>query len=440
MFGGRIEDSYLQDPAQISGRGGSRLGWVLLGVIGLTLGGALFWASRAQIEEVARGIGQVVPAQQVQVVQSLEGGIITALEVAEGDEVEAGQVVAQISDVGFAAERGELLRSRDALLAEEARLLAEGGMSAQIAFPAELLQRAPDVALAETEILQTRRAQLESELQGLADQRAGREAELLEVQAEIVKLSAVLDPLRREAELSRDLAERGVLPGIELLRLEARLAETEGELAVGEASLPRLEAAIRETDAQIEAAQAKFDLRARQRLARVRLELAITEAGLEAATDRVERSVLRAPARGVVNRIPATTIGAVVQPGAPVLEIVPLEDRLLVEADISPRDVAFITPGERASVKITAYDYLVYGALEGEVVRVGADALRDANDNPVFRVTIRTLADHIAFDGRKLPISAGMQAQVDIQTGTRTVLSALLNPFLRARSEALRER
>jgi adhesin transport system membrane fusion protein len=154
----------------------------------------------------------------------------------------------------------------------------------------------------------------------------------------------------------------------------------------------------------------------------------------------VDRTVLRAPARGIVNRIPATTIGAVVQPGVPVLEIVPVEDRLLIEADIAPRDVAFIAAGEPASVKITAYDYLVYGALEGQVARIGADAVQDADGTPVFRVSIRTDQDHLEHNGARLPIMPGMQAQVDIQTGSRTVLSYLLNPLLRARSEALRER
>lgn len=440
MFGARIEDSYLQTPGQIAGRGGGRTGWLLLLAIAGGVGGFVYWAATSEIEEVARGVGQVVPSQQVQVVQSLEGGIITALEVDEGDLVAPGQVLAQISDVGFAAARGELLQSRDALLAEAARLQAEAEMSDTIAFPAGLPERAPGAVAAELGVLETRRAQLDSELQVLEDRRAGRQGELAELQAEAIKLSTVLGPLREEVALTEDLVARGAVPRIELLRLRARLAEIEGDLAVGAARTPTLEAAIREAGAQMDAARAGYALRARQRLARVQLELAVVEEGLEAATDRVERTVLRAPARGIVNRISATTIGAVIQPGAPLLEIVPVEDRLMVEADIPPRDIAFIAEGDPASVKITAYDFLVYGALEGRVARIGADTVQDTEGNPVFRVAIRTEQDHLEHNGAQLPIIPGMQAQVDIQTGNRTVLSYLLNPLLRAGSEALRER
>ncbi|WP_425093690.1 HlyD family type I secretion periplasmic adaptor subunit [Tropicimonas sp. S265A] len=439
MFGARIEDRYLQDPARISGRGGGA-GWFLLLTIAGGLLAFLIWAATSEIEEVARGAGQVVPSRQVQVVQSLEGGIITALEVAEGDLVEAGQPLVQISDVGVAAERRELLQSRNALLAEAARLEAEASLETMARWPPSLAERAPGAVAAELAILETRHAQLDSELQVLSDQRVGREGELAELRAEALKLSTVLEPLRAELALTENLVARGALPQIELLRLRGRLAEIEGDLAVGAARAPTLEAAIREADAQIDATRAAFVTRARQRLARVQLELAVVETGLEAATDRVDRTVLRAPARGIVNRIPATTIGAVVQPGAPVLEIVPVEDRLLVEADIAPRDVAFITVGEPASVKITAYDYLVYGALEGTVDRIGADAVQNGDGLPVFRVAIRTDADHLAHNGALLPIRPGMQAQVDIQTGSRTVLSYLLRPLMRTGSEALRER
>ncbi|MEM9395523.1 MAG: HlyD family type I secretion periplasmic adaptor subunit [Pseudomonadota bacterium] len=440
MFGARIEDSYLQKPGQIAGRGGGGAGWLLLLAIAGGLGAFGYWAATSEVEEIARGTGQVVPSQQVQVVQSLEGGIITALDVEEGDLVEAGQILAQISDIGFAAERGELLQSRDALLAEAARLVAEAEMADEVNFPEGLEQRAPGAVAAELAVLETRSAQLESELQALADQRAGREGELTELRAEAIKTTAVLGPLRDELALTEDLVARGAVPQIELLRLRARVAELEGDLAVGEARKPTLEAAIREANAQMDAARAGHQLRARQRLARVQLELAVVNEGLEAATDRVDRTLLRAPARGIVNRIPATTIGAVVQPGAPVLEIVPVEDRLLIEADISPRDVAFISLGEPASVKITAYDYLVYGALEGEVARIGADALQDAEGTPVFRVAISTENDFLEHNGTRLPIRPGMQAQVDIQTGSRTVMSYLLNPLRRAGAEALRER
>ena len=171
----------------------------------------------------------------------------------------------------------------------------------------------------------------------------------------------------------------------------------------------------------------------------MQVELAIVEETLRSANDRVTRAQLKAPVRGTVNRINASTIGGVVQPGAPLVEIVPIDDRLLIEADLGPRDIAFVRPGERASVKISAYDYLVYGALEGEVVRIGADTLRGAEGESFFSVTIQTNRTNLGQDGESLPVTPGMQAIVDIQTGRRTVLSYLMSPIYRVGSEALRE-
>jgi len=241
--------------------------------------------------------------------------------------------------------------------------------------------------------------------------------------------------------LTRDLARSGAVPQIELLRLESREAELAGELIVAGARIPALAAAIREAESQIAAARSAYTLQAQERAARIQVELAVVREGLRAAEDRVVRTSLRAPVRGTVNRIYTTTVGAVVQPGAPIMEIVPDDDRLLIEAEIRPEDVAFLRPGDPASVKITAYDYLVYGALAGEVVRIGADTVADRDGQEFFQVTVRTATNALpGVSGEALAISPGMVAQVDIQTGSRTVMSYLLRPVMRARAEALRER
>ncbi len=181
-------------------------------------------------------------------------------------------------------------------------------------------------------------------------------------------------------------------------------------------------------------------LTARQRLAQLQVELAVVQETLRSANDRVTRAQLRAPVRGTVNTINAKTIGAVVQPGAPLVEIVPLDDRLLIEADLGPRDIAFVKTGERASVKISAYDYLVYGALDGEVIRIGADTISTREGVEFFRVIVRTDRSFLGSEEDPLPITPGMIASVDIQTGEKTVLSYLAKPILRAQAEALRER
>lgn len=437
MFGSRPEDTFVNAP-----RGGARsgAGWPFLVAVALGIGAFLWWAATYQIEESTRGLGRVVPSARVQVVQSLEGGIVAGIDVAEGDVVEAGQVLMQIDDTGFSAARGELLEQEATLLAKEARLRAEAASADTLALPAGLVDRAPAAVAAERDVFRSRRIQLDGELRLLNDRLAQRRAELAELRATMAKLDSIIAPLEAEVALTEGLVDRGSVPQIELLRLQGRLAETHGDRAVGAASLPRLEAAIRAAEAEVSTTRSAYVLTAREQMSDLRLDLAVVQESLRAATDRVSRTALKAPVKGTVNRIHATTLGAVVQPGQPLVEIVPAEDRLLIEADIRPRDVAFIRPGDRASVKITAYDYLIYGALEGEVLRIGADTVEGAQGQAFFRVTVETTETHLTARGQEYPISPGMIAQIDIQTGTRTVLSYLAKPILRARSEALHER
>ncbi|MEM1429322.1 MAG: HlyD family type I secretion periplasmic adaptor subunit, partial [Pseudomonadota bacterium] len=318
---------------------------------------------------------------------------------------------------------------------------AEAAGAATLAFSPGLAERAGPAVAAERAVFLSRRAQLEAELRVLTDQLAQRRAALAENAAIRAKLATQIAPLAEEIALTEDLVTRGAVPQIEALRLRSRLAELSGERSVAEARVPGLEAAIREAESQIAASRSAYSLEARQRAARIQVELAVVREGLRAAEDRVVRTALRAPVDGTVNRLHVTTLGAVLQPGAPVVEIVPADDRLLIEADIRPEDVAFLRVGDPASVKITAYDYLVYGALDGEVVRIGADTVADREGREFFQVAVRTASNALPGEGGvDLPIGPGMVAQVDIRTGERTVLSYLVRPFLRVQTEALRER
>jgi adhesin transport system membrane fusion protein len=289
------------------------------------------------------------------------------------------------------------------------------------------------------DVLTSRFDQLDREIAVLEAQRDQRQGDLAELLAERTKLETVIAPLREELTLTEELAASGAVPRIELLRLRSRLAELEGDLAVGRAQEPNLAAAIGEAETQIEVARAAYVTTARTRLARLGVELAVVRESLRAAEDRVTRTDLRAPVRGTVNALNVTTVGQVVQPGAALAEIVPEGGALEIEVDVPPADVAFIRPGDAASVKITAYDYLVYGALEGEVARIGADTLRDPDGREFFRLTVVTDRTDLGRGGESLPVTPGMTATVDIQTGRRTVLSYLVQPVLRMRSEALRE-
>ncbi|WP_288929311.1 HlyD family type I secretion periplasmic adaptor subunit [uncultured Maritimibacter sp.] len=435
MFGPTIDEDFV-NAAGAGPQGEGRRGALLLTVLVAGIAGFIWWAAVFEIEEVTRGAGRVVPSQQVQVIQSLEGGIVREILIEEGATVDRNAPLLRIDDTAAGAQRGELLEQEATLMAELIRVRTEAEGGEALTFPEALAARAPEAVAAEQEVFASRRSQLSSELQVLQDQLTQRRAEIEEARAMIAKLEGQIAPLAEEVRLTRQYVETGAVTQIELLRLETRLAELEGDLAVSRARMPRLDAAIAEAEAQLETARRAYVLTARERLARVQGELSVLRETLRAAEDRVTRTTLRAPVRGVVNTLNVTTIGAVVGPGDPLVEIVPVDDHLLIEARISPQDVAFLRPGDPASVKITAFDYVVYGSLSGTVERIGADTQTDEDGNAFFQVAVRT--DSTDLGGNQ--ISPGMVAQVDIQTGRKTVLDYLLNPFLRVRDEALRER
>jgi adhesin transport system membrane fusion protein len=346
----------------------------------------------------------------------------------------------RIDDTGAASRLGELSQKRWALLAEIARLEAEAENRDAIKEDPSLKAAAPQAVLSEQDAFRARRRALEEEIAVLKQQEIQKQQELQEFEARQAKLTATLKPLTREVELTRDLYKRDVIPEVEMLRLERQEAELKGELDIVGKSVPRARAAMAEFASRIDNARAAFRSEARERLAKARGELAIVEESIKAARDRVTRSALKAPVRGIVNKVNVTTIGAVVQPGQDLIEIVPLDDTLLIEAAIRPQDVAFIRPDQEASIKLTAYDYLIYGALKGRVDRISADTISDEKGETFYRVTVRTDQSHIGEGDKQLPIIPGMVAKVDIQTGEKTVFDYLIKPIRRMRHEALRER
>ncbi|WP_433989729.1 Type I secretion system membrane fusion protein PrsE (plasmid) [Pseudoseohaeicola sp. NH-UV-7] len=440
MFGNRIEDEFANNVSTAEAAVKDDGSWKLLWVIAIGLAAFIAWAATYKIEETARAVGRVIPSQQVQTVQSLEGGIVRAVNVAEGDIVDAGDVLMQIDDTRFDAERGELLERESAIEAEVARLEAEAQFASEITYPHGLRVRNPLATAAELQVFLSRRDQLSQEMKVLSSQLEQRRSELNEIRAQRTRTRTIMEPLSAEIALTQDMFDRKLVPQIEVLRLQSRMAELTGDIAVSEATELRMLGAISEAENQIEAARSSYVLTARQRLAKLQVELAVVQEALRSATDRVTRAQLRAPVRGTVNTINAKTIGAVVQPGASLIEIVPVDDSLLIEADLGPRDIAFVSTGETASVKISAYDYLIYGALEGKVIRIGADTIASTEGVEFFRVVVRTDKSYLGTEDNPLPITPGMIASVDIQTGEKTVLSYLVKPILRAQSEALRER
>ncbi|MEA2996862.1 MAG: rane fusion protein adhesin transport system [Alphaproteobacteria bacterium] len=378
---------------------------------------ALVWAHFAVLDEVKRGGGRVVPSRQMQVVQSLEGGIVSALEVRDGDIVRQDQVLVRIADTKFASELGEVTERRGAMTARVTRLEAELKGLVAPDFSDDLRRTASGAVQAETSVFETRARKLADDIDVLTQQET--------------RLSQTLTLLNREVELTRRLYEQKVVPEIEWLRLTRQATEMRGQLA--------------ETQARKVNVKTAFRSQADEDLAKSRGDLAVLEENIKSAQDRVRRADLKSPVYGIVNKINVTTIGAVVQPGASLMEIVPLEDTLLVEGRIRPQDIAFIRPKQDAVVKISAYDSNVYGSLKGKVERISADTIAEdkgpkEEKETFYRVTVRTETNHLGTAENPLPIIPGMIATVEVLTGQKTVLDYLIKPARMLRDEALRER
>ncbi|WP_236291692.1 HlyD family type I secretion periplasmic adaptor subunit [Enterobacter hormaechei] len=356
------------------------------------------WASLFQLDEVTTGSGKVIPSSHEQVIQSLEGGIIHSLMVREGDIVERGQQLAQLDRTKTESSVLESESRLNAAMATAARLNAEVNDTG-LTFPAELDD---DVELVkqETALYQSRRESLEK---GLAGLRQGA------------------DLVQRELALTRPLVTQGAASKVEVLRLERQKNE--------------LESKITEMKNQ-------YYVRAREELAKANAEMEAQRSVMKGREDSLTRLTFNAPVRGIVKDIDVTTVGGVIPPNGKLMSLVPLDDQMVIEAKISPRDVAFIHPGQKALVKITAYDYSIYGGLEGEVTMISPDTLQDEVKRDVYyyRVYIRTDSNHLTNrQGKEFPVFPGMIATVDIKTGSKSVIDYLLKPLNKAK-EALRER
>lgn len=400
----------------------------------------LFWAAVAHVEEVTRGSGRIIPSKQMQVVQAPERGIVTHVLFQEGAIVEQGAVLVQLDNTGFTSQLGELRQKERALLARVARLTAE-------AYGADLsLQDADaqtDLAVflrRELEVYTARQSQLVAELAVLRSQLTQKQQDVAELDAQARMLAQNLALLARELEINTQLYKRKVMPEIEYLRLKREHTKLAGEQQMTAASLARARAALQEAQQRIHSARSTFATQAQADLAEAKTELAVTQESLRGANDRVDRSALTAPVRGIINTLHVSTLGAVVQAGEPLVEIVPLEDTLLVEARITPQDIAFLHPGQDVTVKITAYDYSVYGGLKGTLERISADTREDERGQPYFQVIIRTLENQLGSGATSLPIVPGMTASIDVLIGKKSVLSYIAKPLLKIKGEALRER
>jgi membrane fusion protein, adhesin transport system len=405
----------------------------------------LVWAHFAVLDEVKRGNGKVVPSQQTQVVQSLEGGIIAELLVQEGAIVDKDQPLARIEDTTFASQFGEIRERRGAAAARVTRLEAETKGLKSVVFSDDLIKANPRAVDAEKGVFDAHMRKIAQDIDVISQQENQKEKEIDELKASATRFSQTLDLLNRETELTRKLYQQKVVPEIEMLRADRQATDMKGQLAVAQATIVKTQAAVEEAHSRLLNVTTAFRAQAEDDLAKSRGDLAVLDENIKSAQDRVRRTELRSPVHGIVNKLNVNTIGAVVAPGASLMEIVPLDDTLLVEGRIRPQDIAFIRPGHEAVVKISAYDSSVYGSLHGKVERISADTITDDKGDKnergetFYRVTVRTEKNHLGTDEHPLPIMPGMVATVEILTGRKSVLDYLIKPARTLRDEALRE-
>jgi adhesin transport system membrane fusion protein len=417
-------------------RGERLLLWVIL----LFVIAFFVWAYFAVLEEVVRGSGRVIPSSQVQVVQNLEGGIVEEIAVSEGDSVMPGQVLLTIDDTRFDASLQESRLRELSLLGKAIRLRAEAeGADELPAFPDAITKALPNLYPQERELFAERRRELEANRRILAEQAAQKRQTIAELTSRSERLARSLELTRQELRVTKPLQAQGAVSEVEVLRLQRQVNEIRGDLDEAKLAIPRAEAEMAEVEQRRVELDTGFRKEARSELGEVETEITALGAGNVALADRVQRTQVRSPIRGVVKSLQVRTVGGVVQPGMDLVEIVPLGDSLLVEARIKPSDIAHLGPDLPAKVKLTAYDFAVYGALDGQVEHISADTFVDDDGEAYYLVRVRTSEPELVKQGRAYAIIPGMTAEVDILVGEKSVLSYLLKPVLRARDAALRE-
>ncbi|MET1077973.1 MAG: HlyD family type I secretion periplasmic adaptor subunit [Pseudomonas sp.] len=400
---------------------------------------ALLWAHFAILEEVTTGEGKAIPSSKIQVIQNLEGGIVSEIFVREGQMVQKNAVLLRLDDTRFRSNKGESEADRVALVARVERLSAEAE-GRPIAMPAEITEHAAQLAEDELALYRSRQQRLHSEQRTLGEQLQQKIQELAEFRSKQQQFRSSLGLIQQEINMSAPLVGTGAISEVEILRLRRSAVEVRGSLDATTLAIPRAESAISEIKSRIEESELVFRSDAFKELNEVRTELKkITSTGL-AIEDRVSRTTVLSPVHGIIKQLKVNTIGGVVQPGSDLLEIVPLEQNLLIEAKVRPQDVAFLHPGQKAMVKFSAYDYTLYGGLKAQLELISADTITDEEGHSFYLIQVRTDRNHLGSDAKPLLIIPGMIATVDIITGEKSVLDYLLKPVLKARAESLRER
>ncbi|WP_269930740.1 HlyD family type I secretion periplasmic adaptor subunit [Aminobacter sp. HY435] len=412
-------------------------------IIGALFAAFVIWASFAEVDEIARGEGKVIPASKTQIVQASEPGIVEEIAVKIGQIVKKNDLIIRLDDTLNESSLGEQQAKARTLRARIARLKQEqeGRIGEPLACPVELSDTAPEICENEQKLLVARRQNFDTKLSVLKSRLDQRQKELEEARVNVQRLTDSIAVSDREAELVSSMVKRNLMAKTEQIRVDREQTEMRGQLNLANETVKRTEAAIVEANLQVDEFGLQLQQEALDELTQALAELSVVDETIRGATDRVARTDIRSPVDGIVNTLDVNTLGAFVQPGTVVAGIVPTSETLLVEARVSPRDVAFIRPDQKALIKVSAYDFSIFGGLDGKVQNITADSLVDQNTGePYYQVRVSTDRSALEKDGQSYSIIPGMISTVEIITGRKTILSYLLKPINKARNEALRER
>ncbi len=428
---------FLSDPDM--DRGPRKAAYTLLAVLALFMVLAFLWMSVARLDISVNAMGKVVPSSRVQTIQSLEGGIIRDIAVREGQEVKRGDLLAHVENLQYNADLGEGTKAQHAIQTAMARLNAElsGG---ELVFNQQLQQQAPALAAQQKKLWNSRRRELAASVAVVQDQIRQRHKELAESQSKVDSLATLLILADENLAMEQQLLAQKAGAATDVLRARQESSRLKGELESARIAVQRSNAALAETRSRLAEVEARHRAESNRELSDLSADsLTLTEK-LTAQQDRVDRRELRSPMDGVVNRLIISTEGGVAKAGETIMELVPVNDRLLIAARVKPADIAFIRPEQVVNVRITAYDSSIFGSLAGKVLRVGADALVDEREEAYFEVYIETDRNYLGEPEERLTISSGMSADTSIHTGKRTVLDYLLKPVMKTLDKGLRER
>ena len=411
----------------------------LLLFIAVTVASLIAWAALADVEEVTSGTGKVIPASKVKLVQNLEGGIVSQILTKDGAQVTKGQTLLRIDPTGFGARLNESLARQAGLQASIARLSAEAA-GTEPDFGKELTEKWPDLVKRELTLFHSRRDELRASMSALNETVTQRSQEIKETRNQIAVLGRSLSLAKQELDLMRPAVRDGIVSRVELFRAESRVNDLDGQLSSAQLSLPRLQATLAEAQQRLAEREKQFRADALLDRNSKEVDLSALNQTIGAEQDRVARTDVRSPVDGIVKEVKVTTIGQVVQPGLDLVEIVPIDDSLLIEAQVRPADIAFLHPGQHAVVRLTAYDFTIYGKLDGELESISADTIENDKGEQFYKILVRTQRNYVGDKSAGHVILPGMVAKVDVVTGHKTVLQYIVNPFLRIKGRALRER